>query len=190
MELKKITNKKAAMEMSVGTIVTIVLLMSVLVLGIFLVQKIFTTSTNAIDQVDTKIQTEIDNLFSTDTNSKFSTVPKEREVSIKKGDSGGFAFSIYNRDPLTPSGEFSYKTSVFEIASNCQITEPQAESFIILGKENKNPVSLLSGDKLDDLVFVKFQIPETVPLCEITYEVEVTKDGAPYTEFRKILVIK
>ena len=38
-------NKKAAMEMSVGTIVTIVLLMSVLVLGIFMIQKIFSGST-------------------------------------------------------------------------------------------------------------------------------------------------
>ena len=39
-------SKRGAMEMSVGTIVTIVLLMSVLVLGIFLVQKIFKTGMN------------------------------------------------------------------------------------------------------------------------------------------------
>ena len=52
-------NRKAAMEMSVGTIVTIVLLMSVLILGIFLVQKVFRSGSNAIDSVDDEIQNQI-----------------------------------------------------------------------------------------------------------------------------------
>ena len=43
--IKMFSKKRGAMEMSVGTIVTIVLLMTVLVLGIFLVQRIFTSST-------------------------------------------------------------------------------------------------------------------------------------------------
>ena len=61
-------NKRAAMEMSVGTMVTIVLLMIVLVLGIFFIQRIFRTGTTAIDGIDAKIQNEIDNLF---TNSNY-----------------------------------------------------------------------------------------------------------------------
>ena len=179
-------NRKAAMEMSVGTIVTIVLLMSVLILGIFLVQKIFGTSTNAIDSVDTKIQSEIDLLFSTNQDAKYSTIPKEREVNIKKGNSGGFAFSVFNKD--TVEGIFAYTTVVSEVASNCQLTEAQAESLIILGKQGERTIP--SGDKLEDAFFVKFQILETTPLCEITYTVEITKDGASYTGFSKVLVIK
>lgn len=179
-------NRKAAMEMSVGTIVTIVLLMSVLILGIFLVQKIFSTSTNAIDSVDTKIQSEIDLLFSTNQNARHSTVPKEREVTIKKGDSGGFAFSVFNKD--TTEGNFAYTTVVSEVASNCQLTEEEAENLIILGKKGDRDIP--SGDKLADAFFVKFQIPETTPLCQITYTVEITKDESVYTGFSKVLVIK
>lgn len=179
-------SKKAAMEMSVGTIVTIVLLMSVLILGIFLVQKIFSTSTNAIDSVDTKIQSEVDRLFSTDQNAKYSTIPKEREVSIKQGDSGGFAFSVSNKD--TTAGTFAYTTVVSEVASNCQLTETEAEDLIILGKQGERDIA--SGAKLDDAFFVKFQIPETTPLCQITYTVEITKDETVYTGFSKVLVIK
>ena len=40
----KMRDKKAAMEMSVGTIVTIVLLMTVLILGLVLVRTIFSRS--------------------------------------------------------------------------------------------------------------------------------------------------
>ena len=57
-------NSKGAMEMSVGTIVTIVLLMSVLVLGLFLVQRVFSSGTGAIDSIDSQVQNEIQKLFS------------------------------------------------------------------------------------------------------------------------------
>lgn len=182
-----IKNKKAAMEMSVGTIVTIVLLMSVLVLGIFLVQKIFKSSTNAVNSVDTKIQNEINNLFTTDNNAKFVAIPKEREVYMKKGDRGGFAFSIVNKD--TTPGLFAYTTKVSEVASDCQLTKEQAESLIILGKINDGR-TLGSGDSLDDPFFVEFNIPSSAPLCSITYSVDVTKDGSSYTGFSKVLVIE
>ena len=174
------------MEMSVGTIVTIVLLMSVLILGIFLVQKVFSSSTNAIDSVDTKIQDEIDSLFSTNQDAKYSTIPKERDINIKKGESGGFAFSVFNKDNM--EGTFTYTTVVSEVASNCQITESEAENLIILGKQGERIIP--SGDKLEDAFFVKFQIPETAPLCEITYTVEIRKGETAYTGFSKVLVIK
>ncbi|MEM3091480.1 MAG: hypothetical protein QXU39_02390, partial [Candidatus Pacearchaeota archaeon] len=54
--------KHAAMEMSVGTMVTIVLLMIVLVLGIFFIQKIFSAGTNAIETIDNQVQNEIQKL--------------------------------------------------------------------------------------------------------------------------------
>ena len=49
-------NKHAAMEMSVGTIVTIVLLMAVLVLGLVLVRTIFKNSTESIDSIDEQVK--------------------------------------------------------------------------------------------------------------------------------------
>ena len=49
MKTEFVKSKSGAMEMSVGTMVTIVLLMIVLVLGIFFIQKIFGAGTNAID---------------------------------------------------------------------------------------------------------------------------------------------
>lgn len=170
-------NKIAAMEMSVGTIVTIVLLMSVLVLGIFLVQKIFKTGTSAIDVVDTKIQSEIDRLFA-DEDKSVVVYPKERDITIKKGDSGGFGFSIMNKEQT--SGSFSYLVSVGELGADCQLTEEQAEKLIVLGKTGTG-INLPSGSKLEDAIFVKFNIPETAPLCQIRYSLDVEKDGVQYS---------
>jgi len=169
-------NKIGAMEMSVGTIVTIVLLMSVLVLGIFLVQKIFKTGTSAIDQVDTKIQSEIDQLFSEEDKSVV-VYPKERTITIKKGDSGGFGFSIMNKEQT--DGSFSYIVSVGEISSGCQLSEEQAESLIVLGKTGAG-INLISGSKLEDAILVKFNIPETAPLCQIRYSLDVENNGLQY----------
>lgn len=58
-----IKSKKAALEMSMTTIVTIVLVVVTLVLALVLIRTIFTSSTNAIDQVNTAIQDQINNLF-------------------------------------------------------------------------------------------------------------------------------
>ena len=88
----KNSNKTGAMEMSVGTIVTIVLLMSVLVLGIFLIQKIFKTGTSAIDIVDTQITDEMSKLFATE-GKNLVIYPSSQQITLRKGDDPkGFAF--------------------------------------------------------------------------------------------------
>jgi len=51
-----IKNRRAAMEMSVGTIVTIVLLMTVLILGLVLVRTIFSSAKYNVDVIDEKIR--------------------------------------------------------------------------------------------------------------------------------------
>src|SRR3989344_1360311 len=98
--------KKAQMQMSVGTIVTIVLLMTVLVLGLVLTRTIFRSSTESIDQIDQAIQNEISKLFAEE-GKKIVVYPTSRQISIKKDDDPrGFAFSIKNIG--TEDMEFSY----------------------------------------------------------------------------------
>ena len=167
----KNSNKTGAMEMSVGTIVTIVLLMSVLVLGIFLIQKIFKTGTSAIDSVDERIQSEIETLFGTDENAKVATIPRNR-FSIKQGDTGGFALSIKNTMQTQTPETFSYE--ITSRGSTCGITDEQAENLIAIGRTDEN-LELSSGQILKG-IFIRFNIPETVPLCAIDYKI-VVKDS-------------
>src|SRR3989344_5188244 len=97
MKIKSLKSKKAAMEMSVGTMVTIVLLMVVLVLGIFLIQRIFRAGTNAIDSVDSEVQSQIQKLFSEE-GKTIAVYPTSREITLSKGDRKGFAFSVRNTE--------------------------------------------------------------------------------------------
>jgi hypothetical protein len=55
--------KEGAIELSIGTIVIIVLAMSMLILGMVLVRNIFSGANNAIDMTQDELEGEISKLF-------------------------------------------------------------------------------------------------------------------------------
>lgn len=170
--------KKAQMQMSVGTIVTIVLLMTVLILGLVLVRNIFGSGISAIDQVDTAIQNEINSLFAEE-GKPIVVYPASRQIKLDKGDDvpKGFAFSIKNND-VDPA-EFSYTVEAQDI-SKCgtSFTKNDADGFLLGGSGS---FSLGPGNDLDLARIVKFDVPETAPPCTIIYNLEVLKDNQPYS---------
>ncbi|MCR4327383.1 MAG: hypothetical protein NUV46_02280 [Nanoarchaeota archaeon] len=176
--MKKI-NSKGAMEMSVGTIVTIVLLMSVLVLGLFFVQRIFQSGENALESIDSQVQNEINQLFSDDSK-RVVIFPTSREVVIKKGGSTskGFAFSVYNNDNSQAS--FTYTIKAGEIGNSCgeSMTLQKADSYLEIGSEGS--FSLGPSSSLESARIVKFIIPESAPSCIISYELEVMRNTQVY----------
>ena len=86
--------KKGAMEMSMGTIVVVVLAMTMLILGIVFVQKIFKSATGAIDLTDEQLRNEINKLFGDD--QELAVYPGTRRVSIKQESVDGVGFGIKN----------------------------------------------------------------------------------------------
>src|SRR3989344_6335161 len=91
------SSKRAAMEMSVGTIVTIVLLMSVLILGLVMVRTIFKGSIENIGAIDQSVKNEINKLFSEDNSRQIVIYPSSRYITIKKGQENlGFGFALRN----------------------------------------------------------------------------------------------
>ncbi len=170
-------SKKAAMEMSVGTIVTIVLLMTVLILGLVMVKSIFSGAVENIDGIDQAVKNEINSLFAEDNTRRIVIYPPTRKVSVKKGEEAGFGFSIRNNGQGDET--FSYVVGVNEVAQSCQMTEEQAENLISLGKTESYIIP--SGDALENPVLVTFNIPETASICDIRYGIDVTKsDGSAY----------
>ena len=174
-------NKKGAMEMSVGTIVTIVLLMAVLVLGIFLVQKIFKSATGAVDAVDSEVQSEIIKLFAEE-GAALAIYPTARQITLKKGDDPkGFAFSVKNVDN-PDEAEITYNVVAndqdvsFERCGST-FTKSRAESYLLGGSGS---FSLGPGDALDLPRLVMFDLPDTAPPCTIIYELEVDRDGVAF----------
>ena len=81
-----IRNKDGALELSIGTIVVIVIGMSMLILGLVLVRTIFTGSTEAVDVLNEKVQGEIVSLFAAEGSDVVIKLGSDRVVKVKKGE--------------------------------------------------------------------------------------------------------
>jgi uncharacterized protein YneF (UPF0154 family) len=84
--MKIMRNKKGAMEMSIGTLVTIVLLMAVLILGLFLVRKVMCSGIIVTDQIHEATVNELKDLFSI--NDYGIKCMGEKGQDVKLGDGG------------------------------------------------------------------------------------------------------
>ena len=60
---KLVINKKGAMELSMSTIVILVLAMTMLILGLVLVRSIFKGATSSVNDINEKVKGEISGLF-------------------------------------------------------------------------------------------------------------------------------
>ena len=177
--------------MSVGTIVTIVLLMAVLVLGFFLVQRIFKSASGAVDAVDSEVQSEITKLFGAE-GTALAIYPTARQITLKKGDDPkGFAFSVKNVDN-PEEAEIIYETvandqdASFEKCGST-FTKSKAESYLLGGT---GTFSLGPGNALELPRLVKFDVPDTAPPCTIIYELEVKRDGTAWKTSQIFVTIK
>ncbi|MEX0920202.1 MAG: hypothetical protein WDZ69_01300 [Candidatus Pacearchaeota archaeon] len=171
-----LNSKKAAMEMSTGTIVTIVLSMVVLVLGIFFIQQIFGVGTEAVDSIDGEIQNQIQQFFSEE-NAKIAIQPNSRRIELDQGSRGsGFALSIRNDGQRA---EFTYETKATDTSCPERLSKEEATSYVFGGSNKGSPVTLLEGGIVDPYRIVSFNIPESAPLCDIQYVVEVLKNDVP-----------
>ena len=171
-QLHKMKNTKAQMEMSVGTIVTIVLLVTLLILGVVLIKNIFTSAKGVVDLTDQQLRSEISKLFSED--SKISVYPGTRLIEINQEAIDGVGFGIKNLlEGTAGNTKFSYLVSAEDV-SNCGITKAVAESWITVGRVATD-MSIASGDMTTRKVL--FNIPVGAPLCTARFKIEVTQAG-------------
>lgn len=165
-------SRRGAMELSVGTIVVFVLAMSVLVLGFFLVQRIFNVATGAVDLTDQQLRDEINKLFADE--SRTTIYPGTREVEIRQGESDGIGIGIKNIQSTQDS--FNYIISA-NPGTNCptSFTKENAMSLITVGG-TESGIAILSGDYVTRKVLFEPQIG--IPLCTIRYVVEITSTNS------------
>ena len=177
--MRKITDKKAAIELSINTIVIIVLAMSMLILGLVLIRTIFIGSKYNIDTMNDKVRDEINKLFVE--NKKIVVYLANQQVDIKQGNNWGVLFVVKNLKTGTPEAStFSYDVEVSspeEVKSNCGINEDEAMSWIKAGRSGS--IQIVPGGIKD--WYIRFQIPEDAPLCFVRYNINVNADNEFYT---------
>jgi len=171
-------NKRGAIELSIGTMVVIVLAMAMLILGLVLVRNIFSGATSSVDTINDNVKAQINQLFN-DNNQKVAILLPGNSVSITKGQSFGVAFGV--KDITTGSSAqdtFHYDIEHASVATNCQgpngMTEQQALSYIYLAKSGDFTIS--PGDTATQIF--KIKPADNAPLCEVAYSL-VVRTGGP-----------
>ena len=171
-------NKKAALELSIGTIVVLVLAMSMLILGLILVRTIFTGAKYNVETINEKVETEINKLFSEE--SRAVLYLPNREAKITQGDSYGIGFGIQN-SVSTQRFKWNVEVADDSVKNKCGVNENEAESWITTG--NSGSVDIQSGQKYYDVI--RFNIPEgsveDISKCIIRYRLVIEQnDRTPY----------
>ncbi|MDD5193551.1 MAG: hypothetical protein PHF67_03105 [Candidatus Nanoarchaeia archaeon] len=181
--------KKGAMELSVGTIVVLVLAMSMLILGLVLIRTIFSSATGAITEVDKGVKDAISKAFA-DSDKKLVMYPTARKIEIKQRTQGdGFAFSVRNLENEDQTFKYSiYVDKEFNIITKCKIKASDAEGWIDV---NTGSIILGRGATMENPRLVTFNMPENAPLCTIPFVVDIKyADGSTYAADQMLLTIK
>ena len=173
--------KRGAVELSIGTIVIIVLAMSMLILGLVLVKNIFTGSTQNVLQMNDKVRDQINKLFVED---KRTVVYLPNQIAkIQQNNDWGVAFAVKNLARGTAeAGRFSYEVTVSDpdVRQKCGIGERDIESWIQTGRSDQ--MTIAPGETYFGIV--RFLAPETAPLCTVRFHIDVKMENQPYaTDF-------
>lgn len=180
-------NKRGAIEMSIGTIVIIVLAMSMLILGMILVKNIFVGASDNVLQMNDKVKDQINKLFVED---KRTVIYLPNQIAkIKQNEDWGVAFGIKNLARGTvETGRFHYDVIVSDpdVRQKCGVDERTIESWIRTGRADDMVIA--PGQSYFGIV--RFLIPENAPLCTVRFHIDVTMDNQPYaTDFFDIEVL-
>ena len=175
--------KSGAMEMSVGTIVVIVLSMSMLILGMVLIKGIFGGAQENVLQMNDKVKSQIGKLFVEDRKTVIN-LPNQI-AKIKQNAEWGVSFGVTNlqRGGATGSNDFSYEVTVAD-ASNCGGVD--VGSWVRIG--GKGDMNIGPGG--DFFGVIRFLIPEGTPLCIARFHLEVKQGATNYaTDFFDVEVL-
>jgi hypothetical protein len=185
-------NKKAAIELSIGTVVIIVIAMTMLIMGIVLVRNIFSGATQSVDSLNDKVKGEIANLFSEEGSKIAIKLGSDKTAKIKQGDRLSLAFGASVENPPSTFQNIKYRIQLPGGSGSASCDPEQFKFYFVdfgAGDFTGNPLQTALSP-LDDLEganafsLLVFDIPDTAPPCEQKVRVVVedsSAGGAPIT---------
>jgi hypothetical protein len=161
-------NKKAALELSVGTIVIIVLAVSMLILGIVLVRSIMCAAIGLTGQVNEKVKGELNRLFS-DQGGEVQCVGAGGEpVKIIPAETN----IIYCTIKAPERAEYSFTVSNID-SDSATLTSDEMQGWLV-GSPFSG--SIPPGDDEPKKV-VRIRVPDNAPEALIFFDLDVSRDG-------------
>lgn len=182
-------SKRGAVELSIGTIVIIVLAMSMLILGIVLIKNIFGGAMDITDMTNAQLKSQVSKMFGED--KRFVMYPDSRQIEVKIGENGGFGFGIKNLLQGTQSqdAKFGYEVVVSDddLRRKCGITDQEVERWISTGR-SESGILIPPGETSAGKVLIL--IPEGTAPCTFRLRVNVRQNNQGYATDIMDVIIK
>ncbi len=171
-------SKKGAIELSIGTVVIIVLAMTMLVLGIVLVTNIFKGATEAVDILDKNVQEEIKDLFNNEKSDVVVKLGPDRSTRIKPGTSTkvGIGARLPSGESIQDSNRLKFTLSLDELTTsqNCLKILGKTKTQQLFITNLNVPIPFLAIDGANAFGDVEISVPEGTALCTQKVIVKVT----------------
>ena len=177
-------NKKAAFEMSMTTVVIIVISVVMLILGLVFVRQIFGVATESVNMIDDQVKNELMNLFGEQGGKEIVVkLGTQQSAKVQQGTQGfGFVFGI------APEGVSNLNTCKYTITKsggNCD--NPNPETWFVYGMNN------LAFDEITQntaFALVKLNILNSQQPCQQKFNIQATCGTWTRTTFFNIDVIR
>lgn len=184
--VRSIKNKRAAMEMSVGTIVTIVLLMSALVLGLVLTRTVFRGSTESVDSLNSGVQKEINNLFGEENKNLVISLGSQKTASVKQGTQNfGIPMGFSPDDPNAWGNNKEGCYYIIEANEEGNYCVNMQGGWDDPKRDITTGTNRVTFDEYQDgngYALIKINIPEEIPPCLQRFTVYVGCEGNQHTD--------
>ncbi|MEI6732266.1 MAG: hypothetical protein WCK90_06335 [archaeon] len=163
-----IGQKKAAIELSISTVVIIVLAMTMLILGLVLVRSIFSSATGSVDVLDQKVKDQLTSLFTDESQNVVVKLGSDFTAKIKP-DSGVFGIAVAAQTldgSSTNRNRLKYKLTLdAPTSSNCAkvLGNSKTEALIQTPMNQYNSFDSFSGAQSYARVLIN--IPKGTQVC-------------------------
>ena len=167
--MRKMGDKKAALELSIGTIVVIVLSVSMLILGIVLIRQIMCGALGLTSELNSKVKGEINQLFGS-TGGEVQCIGAGDAVKFIPGQTNNIFCSV-----KAPARD-EYTFTVIEISSdNSRLDDATITKWLRdAGFTGSQTIPISPGDDTAKKA-IRMKIPEAAPEGTIFLTVETTK---------------
>ena len=192
---KILKSKKAAIELSIGTIVVIVIAMTMLILGLVLVRNIFANATESVGELDDKVREEITKLFTDESTYVIVKLGSGQTAKIKQGtDSFSLAIGARTKDGSSTNRQrLTYKLSLEKESDNCIKRIGLAATKALFITPLDKALQFDKYDGADSFARVQLRIPKGTAICtqKVNLDVEDTQsNNHPGGSFFIIEIIK
>lgn len=177
------TNRRGALELSIGTIVVIVIGMSMLILGLVLVRTIFSFGNDSVDEISEQVQSEIQNLFDDESGNLVVRLGSAGLAKVKPGDRFNVAIGAQHPDGEAVTRDtLQYRIEMSEDSDeNCLriLGRQRTEELFITRVNAWNSFDKFSGSNA--FALIEIDIPKGTARCtqKVNVDMRVASSQTP-----------